>query len=104
MKERGALDPGETLLAGVRVRLDKEISLEAAKLLGVPVTWGACRAAFRYVRTSEGLRCEHRAIVNGSRMLRGTSWSVDQGDAYLAESARYHILHPVEIDEEAEIN
>lgn len=50
-------------MVNAEIHRDKPMSVEAAKLLGLPFTWGKCVYACKFVRTDGGVEPWARGIV-----------------------------------------
>lgn len=51
-----------------KVHRDKRVSLETAKLLGLAVTWGGCKVAYKFVRTPNGFDVYAKGLEEAARM------------------------------------
>lgn len=79
---------------------DKEISLEAARLLGVPFTYGARKYIYRYVHTAQGPKLLEMRITPQFVQFYGLVW-FKAGDIFTEGLVvREFPLSVVELDEQ----
>lgn len=74
----------------------KTISLEAARLLSIPFTWGGGRVAFRYAHSAQGLEV-------WSREHCATKWSLETYDGLDGIAAMGEEFLVVEFEDEREV-